>query len=253
MKRSNKEKMSESAIPTDRPEVRVPRFRSLKRAEEWCEKYFGINDGCCSFDGCDIYAINPTIRQLVFLSQEFPEAAQQFQVLGTCLGVSDSCYIASVHPRLSGMNMNPAYYEDAFVLWDTLQTMEREWHSPEGCGTIEYMATHEFAHAVEIWLTSCRDHVSICGYSGRACDVFTEWLQSHQLSDEISVRAGENHHEWFAEAFSSCYHSPSPLESAREVLAFVREITRQIRAANSEQDESTTSRCISARPTPKRD
>lgn len=189
-----------------------------------------------SLTGCDIDAINPTIRQLVLLGDEFPEVAYQFQVLGTCLSVPNPYNIASVDRRLSGMNLNPAYYEDAFCLWDTMQANEREWWIPEGCGCIEYMATHEFAHSIDIWLTRCLERVSVCGRSGKACDVFTEWLGAHSLSNEISEQAEMNHHEFFAEAFASYYHSPEPLESAKEVIGFVRAIVRQIRASVGEQD-----------------
>ena len=212
------------AVP--RPIPKPPRFRSIKRAEKWCWKNFGL---CCicSFQGGDLDVINPTIFQLTVLSNEFPEVADQFALF--CIDDSITDAIAMVGELYSGLRMNAELYSDFYELMSELDYIEAMGDSPIGCNCIEYIATHEFAHEIHEWINRECSIVEVNGDTGEVWEVFNKWLISQPLDKTISRCAGRNHQEYFAEAFASHYHSSEPTERAEDAYRVVISIFQQIR------------------------
>jgi hypothetical protein len=141
----------------------------------------------------------------------------------------EESFVAAVEFARRGLLLNPEYYSDARRL--ELDIFQNMWigASPDNCTEIEYVATHEFAHEIEIWITSQKTVVDLNGDIGELNVVFDKWLLSQNLNNALSLRGKENYTEYFAEAFASHYHTEKPSQIAEEVYGIVTSVFQQIR------------------------
>ena len=236
--------------------VEVEKIRSMAQAEEACRQTFP-NLEKCSFKGCAFSLIKPSVLQLAKLAREYPEVAGSLQTIissrfsdkhnprpipeeeqQACIEFlhqtseqAASCEDAIAYawrypPRL---DLNTRFYGYAPYFWYANSIAGKNDTRPRK--TPESVMTHEFAHLLMFWLQQRNEFIYLQGQTGRAQDVFDSWLYSQVSSTGMSEASRLTHHEFFAEALVSYYHSPDPCPAAVEVYQYAQAILKEIRCA----------------------
>ncbi len=216
-------------------------FTDAKAAERWAlTKY---PDTVFDFAGVHIDALNPTLRQLDRLMQEFPQVAARLQYVGTYstapAGVTVHPFSSSEYAHAMGhasgsvrdwIALNRNRYGDPAALRASLVTGrlrapgETVAHFAEGPGGIEYLITHEFGHLVESYLRSRTNDVF--GPALRASGFGGVMSTHHRVmarsqGGRISRYAARSKRETFAEAFAAHYHG-APSVQQRAIVKRLR-------------------------------
>lgn len=130
--------------------------------------------------------------------------------------VSGRTYAFSV-PRswakygLQGIALNEKYFKTAATyeaLRDSVRHSAETGFHPKGCDAPESVVTHEFGHQVYEYLAA-RDRLDW------AHELYLDALRSglgrkDKAGDLLSIYAGKNHREFFAEAFAEYIHNSNP-------------------------------------------
>lgn len=149
-------------------------------------------------NGCPTSVIRPIMKQLTMLCNEYPEVADIMRNL-----IIDDMGI---------------------MLFNLVHDTE------PGETIIKKFITNDFCYALQSWLMEQITYVEFHSYSGEACDAYNQWLETKELSGEISSLAGHNPYEQFATAFIS-YYCIKPTKFNTEMVEGMKEIIKQIRAS----------------------
>lgn len=155
-------------------------------------------------NGCPANVIQPIMDQLTKLCKEYPEVGDKMRNLA----IADTGVIL-------------------FRLVADTQT---------GQTTIRKFITNDFSYALQQWIVRQTAYVEFQGYSGEACEVYKQWLETKELRGEISSLAGHNPYEDFARAFIA-YYCMEPTEFDTGMVGSVNNIIGQIRASKLVGDE----------------
>ena len=191
-------------------------FTTTREAQAWANK--AHPDIVFDFKHAHIDTINPTLKELDRLLNQFPEIADRLRYVGTYRDKA-AMQEASVsfgrrrafsgeyaHASTDGrrIGLNPSWYGDPERLKTSSyrDTLTR-WHPP-GTDNVESIITHEFGHQIDHWLTvqeSTRNELIIFKNRNRA-------------DASLSRYAMKNSAEAWAESFSALRYTPEAEWSA---------------------------------------
>lgn len=196
----------------------APRESSTKRYSKWEDvdnldelvtMMENLNSSASyDFTDGDIQVLNPAMRQLHKLNIQFPEVAKRLKYVGTFrseekllkLNQLDRINFSWIKKRYGLtspdgeiIGLNPYYFGSLKAIEEQLKKDDKQvWH-PRGCDRIEAPITHEFLHALDLWLRS------LLGYSflpvisddgiGLVGLTFSRFIRSNYATKKVSLYA----------------------------------------------------------------
>jgi hypothetical protein len=189
---------------------------TLKECTDWAKsKYTDIE---FDFDGADVTAIKPTLKEFDKLASQFPDVVKHIRSLNTA-ELDPNVYAHTVITHRGAdfdvvIEFNNSFYSDAKRLIKFLRHDVEEGFHPKGADHVETILTHEFGHALSYWL-QMQSQKTVLPYVGSdgvgiVRDTFLAWRDKH-LSDKkavakISGYAETNMEEAWAEVFTAIHH-----------------------------------------------
>ncbi len=217
-------------------------FKTVKEAEAWATvKYPHVR---FDFKGAHPDAINPTLRQLDKLMQEYPHVAERLRYVGTYRGegAPRNRWNGNVyaHATFSGerIGLNPKWYGKPNAFRESVARSATNkyadgstWH-PDGMTQIESVVTHEFGHLLDGWLRTrtkeAFDPIVRASGFGLVSSTHEKFKFHNKADSRLSRYATTNRDEAFAEGFGALYHGTRDVQRYKYVKALRKwvELTR---------------------------
>ncbi len=203
----------------------VPDFDTLDEATAWAQKRYPHITW--EFDGADVEAVTPTLRQFQKLARDYPEVARGIKYIGTYggdLSQFPAREYAHANRRTRAIGLNPSFYGNTNHFLRRLQENAQTKFHPLGSGCMESILTHEFGHHMLWWLLDNNGavlrYVSHRTGMGLIDATTSMWLGTHKPTLALSEYAKYNSAEAFAEGLLALYHSPPSVQR----LAYVKRL-----------------------------
>jgi hypothetical protein len=163
------------------------------------------------FDLTGIHAknIEPTLKQVDKLTQEWPEVSDRIKYIGTNPpGINwdlDFAYAKSLPSGIIGLN--PSHFGDIDFGNQLSANKKTQWLAGHN---VESIITHEFGHQVNYMLSGLGEvsltRVSSNDFSGSIPDTVSLFFEKNKPTKKLSTYSLTNDSEAFAEAFSALKH-----------------------------------------------
>lgn len=181
----------------------VPKEVLAEKARKQTEQYMGF-----FAVGSGDYAVSIMVRPPIG-KQKRPKQGEEFSE-------SVSHYVGrKLAVQYNGIGINEEKARDYTELTRGLDQLERTGQNPQGCNSIKYLIDHEVAHQMDNLLSLSKDPMIRMEYLK-----FKAMSSGDQMSNLCSY-AGENIHEFIAEAMAESRNRPIPGRIAYKIGAHI--------------------------------
>jgi hypothetical protein len=206
-----------TAPPVPPAREAYPGFKKVEDAQRWAaQKHPSVT---WDFVGAHPDALNPTLSGIDRMLDEWPDVGRKITYVGTYVGHPQRGFLFMpgdiAHASVDGstIGLNPAFFGDPKRFKKAMRDAKKsKWL---GSDASEHIATHEFGHMVDAWLSTehARSLLPFGTVGNKAnVDLVARELRAIARTAPVSKYALTNDAEAFAELFASKPHDPSTKE-----------------------------------------